>query len=116
MVLMQVASVVSENEIGIDALLEVLEKVFDIGSHVGEEAVAKRSDLDRLGAGVAQESARAGLGLLLPYSRGAEHHPMENGVRIQRHQPQHRTAAANLDVVSVSTQAENLADGRKNGI
>ena len=66
---MEIATVMGQDQVGIDVFLEVFKKVFDLAPQVWEVAVAKRSNLDRLGAGVAEESTCAGLRLLLPGAR-----------------------------------------------
>ena len=77
MILMEIVPLVAENHVRIHLALDLLEEVFDVGPHRGEEALAERFDQDGRRASAGQEIRRARSRFALPGLRRREHDPVD---------------------------------------
>ena len=112
-ILVKVVSRVSEDQVGLDSRLQLLERVLDLAADVREEAVAKAVDDDlvrsRRLARNASALARAS-SARAPSARGRPRSPRLRRCGWQREQ---RRAAADLDVVRVAPSASTRAAARR---
>ena len=106
-ILMAVASIMGEDHIGRNRMLQHLEVLLDLGTDVRKESVTKPLHDDLVSALRLQEQAGAVSRLPLPFRIRAEDHPVENGLRACRHKLEYRPAAADLDVVRMSAEAKH---------
>src|SRR5882724_2750211 len=106
MILMQIVTRVSEDDVRRALGLQLLEERLDAFADVRKEARLEVPDdhvaLRRIG----EEALRAGQGLLVALAARADHHPLDFGMDVLRQEPQDRSAATDLDVVAVGADAE----------
>ena len=101
MVLVGVATPGAQHQVGLDLPAQVVEPLLELRL-VGEVALAEALDPDPGDTGTCQEPLGAGRRLVGPFAGGGEDHPvdLETGHGVQ--ELQHRSAAPDLDVVTVS--------------
>ena len=107
-VLVPVFAIVREHEVGPDLALQLLEEFLDRHRGVGEEAVAERLLHETPFAGHLQERARAFSRFLRPRFVPAQDHPGEPRNRQLAQEAEQSPAAADLDVVAVCSETEQL--------
>jgi hypothetical protein len=103
MILVPIASRVREHEIGLDARRQRLASILDVGKGGWEKTIAKSMQSQLLCRISTEEQARAPGRLLGAPRVTTEDGPMH--ARTTSHETQHRSAASNLNIVGVSTQA-----------
>ncbi|MGC4091532.1 MAG: hypothetical protein QM756_27360 [Polyangiaceae bacterium] len=105
-VLMRVFAAMREDQIGIYRTLECLEKILNLGCHVGKIAFSKVADLDARFARTFEQRGGARFGFRAPHSRRRQHDPGDVALAFGE-QAQNRTAAADLEIITVRAQATN---------
>jgi hypothetical protein len=108
MILMKIHSVVRQDEIRSDLAFQPLEEILDIRSAVREETVPEALDEEPTLACAPKERLAAQTSLIGTFSRGAQDHPGDDAAREGLRQLQDGPAAADLDVVRVSPEGEDL--------
>src|SRR4029079_7453030 len=110
MILVAVVTIVSKDQVRIQVLvlLQLFQRFLDLGPVVGKETVAKSLYDDFLALCLFKKELRAGSGLPLAFRIRAENNPADIHIRIAGKQLQNGTAAANLDVIGVRSQAQHL--------
>jgi hypothetical protein len=107
-VLVGVGAAGDDDQVGVDLALEPLEYLLDLGPGPGEEAVPERLEHHRGLLDVLQEGGRAGHRLTLPDPGGRQHHPGDAQRNAGRGQVQDGAAAADLDIVGVRADGQDL--------
>src|ERR1051326_1231250 len=107
MVLMSVVPVVGKYQIGRDWFQLGLKDSLYVGTNVGKESVLKRFEYSLLEASPSKQISR-GPRLGFPDSGRIEDDPIKLTFWLLLRQSQDRSATADLDVVGVWPQAENL--------
>ena len=107
-VLVQVRGVVGEDQVGVRSRFERLEPILDGGADEGEIALAKGVDLDLDAPGPGQQLGGGGARFRLARGSGGEDHPAHGASRVLREQAQDGSAAADLQVVAMRSQAEQV--------
>src|SRR5690242_1539054 len=96
-----------EDHVGGELLFQILEVFFDFSSDVREETIAKIFYANLFFAGTGQESFTAADGLFPAFAVRAEHHPIEFQGSVLFEPSKNGSAAANLDVVAMSAEAQD---------
>jgi hypothetical protein len=105
MVLVSIASRVREHEIRLNAQRKFLARILHFPEFRGEKTVAELVKV-QLFCGIATQEKACATGRFLGAPLvTAEHGPMH--CRASSHETQHSSAASNLNVVGMSTQAKN---------
>jgi hypothetical protein len=107
-ILVGVVAAGDDDEVGSDLPFEVLEHLLDRGPHPGEEPVPEALKHDGRLLDVLWERRGGAHCLPLPDTRGGQHHPGDAQREWSRGQVQQGPAAADLDVVGVRPDDENL--------
>src|SRR5438093_11477452 len=107
MILMQIISVVGENQVWRDNPFQFFEISFDIARDIGEKTVGEIFDDDVFRSGLLQEQVgavtRFGPSLIL----GTENDPINSRLSVRFKQCEDRSSATYFDVVTMCTQAQN---------
>ncbi|HQK17298.1 MAG TPA: hypothetical protein PLJ27_07585, partial [Polyangiaceae bacterium] len=106
MVLVQVMTVVRENDVGLENALQLLEGVLDFRADVREVAVPKSLGDDRLLRAFSQKHLRALDRFLGPRGLGAENDPVNLRAFQFREQTEDCSAAADLDIVAMRPEKQ----------
>jgi hypothetical protein len=109
-VLMEILTVVREDEVRLRLLPETVEPLLDLGRDVREVAAPKRLDLYACTGAARKEGVRRDARLRSAFLVRAEDDPVHVQGRIRLEQPQQRPAAADLDVVAVRPDAQDAVD------
>src|SRR6185436_11693064 len=96
-----------EDDIGIEACLELLEPGLDLGRLGGKETVAKGQRLDLRARDVGQEVRRRGPRLRLARAAGRQHAPVHVEDRAGPLPLKNGGTRADLDVVGVGAEAQH---------
>ena len=96
-----------ENQVGVDPALEQLEALLECRARERKEAVAKVGHLDLQVGDSTHQPGGAGAGLARAAGVAAEHDPMNVHAPSLGYEAKERSAAADLDVVSVRAEAEH---------
>jgi hypothetical protein len=104
-VLMEIVARVGQNQVGREPAFQVLKKLLYLDALIGKEAVAELQDGDMLGSGTLQEKGRAAAGFAFAIRAGAKNDPVEFQIAPGTQELENRAAAADLDVVGMSTEA-----------
>ena len=108
-ILVQIVPRMRQDELGVDACLEHLERLLDLPADVRKEAVAEAVDDDLAGGSVREERRRARSSLVGSCSFGSEHHPGHVQVRARSREEKQGRAASDLDVVCVASECEDAS-------
>ena len=109
-ILVEVVTGVGEDELRIDAPLQILEHLLDLAADVGQEAVSELVHLDASRGGSREERLRARPCLRRALPGGREHHPVDLELRIRRDEREEGSSAPDLDVVRVAADREDAAE------
>jgi hypothetical protein len=107
MILMQIVSVMREDEVRINQLLETLKLCFDSGSLIREKTVAVGTDCNPLRSGASQEEVGAKESFRAADSIRTEHNPVHTSSWECSEKSQNGATASNLDIIGVGAQAQN---------
>ena len=111
-VLVEVVPGVREDELGVDARLEILEDILHLGGRVRQVSVPERVDLDRSIPGIRQHLRGARAGLVTSLAGRSEDDPVDRDVGLRVTEREDGAAAADLEVVGVSS----IASTRRTGV
>src|SRR5579872_2403261 len=106
-ILMQVVTRMSEDHIGVDLALQRLEVVFEFSILAWKVAVVELLYQNATAVGLGQECLRARTRLATAFIRAAQHYPGHCEAQ-SLHEIENCTATANLQIIGVSTDAEQL--------
>ena len=107
MVLMQIISVVGENQVWGDVPFQFFEISFDLAGNIGKKAVGKIFDDDIFRSGLLQERVRAFMRFGPSLILGAENNPIHSRPSVRFEQRQDRSSATYFDVVAMCTESQN---------
>jgi len=108
MILMSVALPVGQDHRRIEIAFDALEAILDIGTLEGKVPVTKTQDFDLLLGNIFEEGDGTVPRLGLASAGGAEDYPSHNEIGHLCSEAQDRSAATDLNVVGMSTQAKQL--------
>src|SRR6266404_782302 len=106
MVLVQIVSVVREDDVRRYPPLQVLEELLDLAADVWKETVPEALHDDVLMLRVGEDTVAGGYRLAVALPTGTQHDPVDLGFVMGREQTQERPAAADLDVVAVGADTQ----------
>ena len=106
-ILVKVVAGVGEDEVGFERAFDLLETIFHLGAVIGKKTIAETFDDDSTIRGALQKPSRTFLRFPLTVRVRTEDNPADfAGLRLAE-QMEQRSTAADLDIVAVSTEAED---------
>ena len=114
-VLVSIVAAVGQDQVWFRLALEVLELILDIGSRQREVAISPGSDDDLLVRHALEHHTSPGTSLLGARGVPGADDPPDAGDEIVRHQPKDRPTAADLDVVGMGPDDEDVEGARRPG-
>jgi hypothetical protein len=110
MILVQIVTLVREDEIGRDVLLQPLEEFLHVSADVREETVLEVGHDDLRAADALEKGLRAATSFSGTVSVGAQDDPPDVKVCVSLRQAEDRPAAPDFDVVCVRADSKNALE------